>query len=298
MSDLHTASNYHVGRRALGALLLGLLLTALVVALDTFTRAIGLTGLQQNVLRLAIVGVILFGLWRALPRTSLPAQTQRITWAITAIVLLAWQAVVWWLALAAAFQPRPGVPALPLAIVLPLLVGLPILLRSRTVGAILDATPASWLVGLQVYRIFGAVFLVAWAAGDLPTIFAWPAGLGDTIVGLLALPAAVYVASGTRAGRLFGISWNLLGLLDLVDAVAIGALTAPGPLQRIVPDHVSTLALYPLVMIPAYAVPLSMLLHALSLRQLVRLGRRPASGRVERTPASTAPSYSTSAQLP
>lgn len=68
------------------------------------------------------------------------------------------------------------------------------------------------------------------------------------------------------------IGWNLLGVLDLVNAIVLGALTAPGPIQRIVPDHVSIVGTYPLVLIPAFGVPLSILLHAASLRQLRRPG--------------------------
>jgi hypothetical protein len=71
-----------------------------------------------------------------------------------------------------------------------------------------------------------------------------------------------------------GVTWNVLGILDLVNALVIGFVTTPGPLQLIVPDRPSTIAFYPLVLIPAFAVPLSILLHALSLRQLRRQARQ------------------------
>jgi hypothetical protein len=51
-------------------------------------------------------------------------------------------------------------------------------------------------------------------------------------------------------------------------------MIAPGPLQLIVPSIPNTAGgLYPNVMIPAFAVPSSILLHALSLRQLRRRGK-------------------------
>jgi hypothetical protein len=52
-------------------------------------------------------------------------------------------------------------------------------------------------------------------------------------------------------------------------------MTQPGQLQLLaveIPNSVPTT--YPLVMIPVFAVPLSLILHALSLRQLVRSARR------------------------
>jgi len=68
---------------------------------------------------------------------------------------------------------------------------------------------------LQVYRVLGAVFLVRWASGALPGAFALPAGGGDVLVGLLALPVAFYVHSRARGSRITGYAWNVLGILDL-----------------------------------------------------------------------------------
>jgi hypothetical protein len=62
-----------------------------------------------------------------------------------------------------------------------------------------------------------------------------------------------------------------LGLLDFAIAISIGILSAPGPLQLIIPEPPNReLGTFPSVMIPAFAVPSSILLHALSLRQLRR----------------------------
>jgi len=136
---------------------------------------------------------------------------------------------------------------------------------------VLDAMPASWLVGLQVYRILGGIFLVGWARGAIPGIFALPAGIGDVTTGLLALPVAYLLASRNRDGVRPAIAWNIFGLLDFAIAVGIGLATAPGPLQVIVPSIPNTgVGLYPTVLIPAFAVPSSILLHVLSLRQLRR----------------------------
>jgi hypothetical protein len=70
------------------------------------------------------------------------------------------------------------------------------------------------------------------------------------------------------------MAWNILGLVDFAIAIGIGILSAPGPLQVIIPDRPnSQLGTFPTVMIPAFAVPSSILLHVLSLRQLRRIGR-------------------------
>jgi hypothetical protein len=57
----------------------------------------------------------------------------------------------------------------------------------------------------------------------------------------------------------------VLGILDLVDAITLtNALANPGG----PPTGPDPVAAFPLVLIPAFGVPLSLLLHSLSLRQL------------------------------
>jgi hypothetical protein len=236
----------------------------------------------RGVVRWLMLGGILLGLWLGLRRTKLDDRARAITWFAVAVPLLAWYFVVLQYAQAGGFQNRfefrgALIPPIPLAIFLPLLIWLPVLLRSERIGAVLDVVSPAWLVGFQVYRVLGGVFLIRWAEGNLPGVFALPAGIGDVLVGALAIPVALYLQSGARGGRTAAIAWNLFGILDLLIAVSIGAMTQPGRLQMItvdVPNSVATT--YPLVMIPGWAVPLSLILHGVSLRQLLRRGRRTA----------------------
>jgi hypothetical protein len=232
---------------------------------------------------LACDGVILYGLWRGLTRADF-SPTQRVAaWLAVATVLTIWIGTIWTLAAKGIFRRDIGnVPVLPLAIFLPVLLGSLVLTRSKAVGSLLDATPASWLVGIQVYRILGGMFVVYWIHGTMPGAVALPAGIGDVATGLLALPAAVWVASGSPIGRRIGIRWNLLGLIDFAVAVTMGMLTSPGPAHLLARDHPNLqIATFPTVMVPAFVVPFSTLLHVLSLRQLKRVQRTAATAREE-----------------
>jgi hypothetical protein len=257
--------------------LLALGITAASIALNLLVPQLATT--EQSLVFVGVVAAVLVGLWRGLGRAEPNASARLILWFAVAIPWGAWLVLVWWLALLGAFGTGGRIPALPVAIVLPLGIGLPLLLRSRRIGAVLDSTPASWLIGLQIYRVFGSIFLVYWLLGALSGIFALPAGAGDTLVGLLALPVAAYVRATPRAARSWAVAWNVLGIVDLVDAVFLGVLSTPGPLQLIAAtaSGPSPILAYPLVMIPAFAVPSSILLHAVSLRQLRRLERRAAA---------------------
>ena len=193
-----------------------------------------------------------------------------------------WFAVAWSAAINGVFRAgATPFPLLPLAIFLPVIIGAALLLLSKRVGQVLDAMPATWLVALQLYRLFGSWAIAAGLRGVLAGLLAWPAGIGDVLTGLFALPAAIAVANGTAQGRRAAIIWNIFGLADFAVAITMGAITSPGRLQLIVPDvpSIGAAGAYPDVLTPAFVVPCGVLLHALSLRQLYRRGRVQAARR-------------------
>ena len=85
------------------------------------------------------------------------------------------------------------------------------------------------------------------------------------------MPTAVALRTGAAQGRRAAIAWNIFGLADFAVAITLGLIASPGPFQLIVPNAPSIGAgAYPNVLTPAFVVPSSILLHALSLRQLGR----------------------------
>jgi hypothetical protein len=218
-----------------------------------------------------------------LERTELSPGQRRATWLAIMIPYTLWVAVAWSAAINGLFRPGAlpiPVPLLPLTIFLPVIIAAPLLLRSKRMGQVLDAMPATWLVALQLSRVFGSVFLGAWLVGQAPGLFGLPAGIGDVLTGLFAIPAALAVATGTAQGWRAGISWNIFGLADYAVAITMGMVTAPGPLQLIVPSVPNLAAVtYPTVLIPAYTVSSGILLHLLSLRQLRRRSQTEAARR-------------------
>lgn len=229
--------------------------------------------------------VLLLGLWRALGRAGLARRSAIAVWLAVAIPLTLWLAGIWAAAVSGAFHVPPGgIPRIPIAVFVPLIIGLVAVTRSRRIAAAADAAPLSWLVGIQAYRVLGGVFLLQWLHGALPGVFAVPAGTGDVLVGLLALPVAAYAASGRRGSTAAVVAWNVLGIVDLVNALTLGFLSSPGPFQLLAHDHPNLLVgVYPTAMIPAFAVPMSLILHGVSLWQL---RRRSWTRAVERGAAS------------
>ena len=259
-------------RPAWGSLLWLISLTVLWIALIYWQPFIPASGVPTSAHQLMAHGFIAVGLWLGLESTDLTPSQRRTTWLAVMIPDTLWFAVAWSAAINGLFiTSASSFPWLPLAIFLPVIIGAPLLLLSKRVGQVLDAMPASWLVALQLYRVFGSWALAAWLHGALSGVFALPAGIGDVLTGLFAVPAAIAVATGTAQGRRAAVIWNIFGLADFAVAITMGMLTTPGRFQLIVPDLASVNAgVYPNVLTPAFVVPSSILLHALSLRQLIR----------------------------
>ncbi|MDQ3850883.1 MAG: hypothetical protein M3296_09770 [Actinomycetota bacterium] len=231
-------------------------LTVLVVA-----TAVGLTGLFLAGISYAA----------AHPRTASAAGA--LPALAAAAVVLGWSALVLILSAEEAFATDPDttVPVIAAGIVLPIVAGWRLHQGSWRVRALLDAIPLRWVIGLQLYRVLGALFLVAYLEGRMPAEFALPAGVGDVLVGIAAPVVAAAVARKARSWRSLGLAWNVVGIADLVVAVTLGVLTSPSVFQQLALDQPNELITrYPFVLVPTFAVPASILLHLYALSRLRR----------------------------
>jgi len=187
---------------------------------------------------------------RALPGSK----ARQWRWTIgSAVVAAVWLIGVFLLGAGNVFRNEVLTTRIPIAIGATLFVGY-LLLLSPTFRRIVDTVPQHWLIGIQTFRILGGLFLVRYFAGELPGLFALPAGIGDVATGLLAPFVAYAWYSGKPYARGVAIAWNLFGMADLVNAVALGALTGGG--GGIV---------FPIVLVPVYGVPRAFLIHSYSL---------------------------------
>jgi hypothetical protein len=129
-------------------------------------------------------------------------------------------------------------------------------------GALL-AVPLPVLVGVNAVRLGGVFFLLLYADGRLSAPFAPSAGVGDMIAGALAIPLAAMLTLGRHVRRAWLGLWNAFGALDLVVAVSLGMLSAPGTPFRVFTEGPGTLAMttMPWVFIPSMLVPIFLLVH-------------------------------------
>src|SRR5258708_25567122 len=150
------------------------------------------SALPALAVRLMVHGLMALGLWLGLARTDLTPGQRRTTWLAIMVPVTLWAALAWTAAINGVF--RTGVsplPLLPLAIFLPVIIGAPLLLSSKRVGQLLDAMPTTWLVALQLYRVFGSQWLAFLLAGLLPRLLALAGGPGRVPARLVALPSGL-----------------------------------------------------------------------------------------------------------
>ena len=207
-------------------------------------------------------------------RPNLPAFSS--TQLRVAVVLAVWLALVILLGAAGAFVGPPGTPPLPIGmgVAAPLLLFWAWMRLSQSFREFVLSLDLRLIAGMQAWRWAGLGFLFLYAHNVLPAVFALPAGLGDMAIGVTApwMILALVRHPGFATSTAF-IRWNLFGILDLVVAVSIGALSAlfaTGALGEISTAPMATLPL-PLLLIPAFLVPLFLTLRTAALPQSSRI---------------------------
>jgi len=171
-----------------------------------------------------------------------------------ALAIGAWLAVTGILA-------TTGVLHVPRPFVLPPLFAGGTLLLLRRRRAVLDAVPRGALIALQTFRL--PVELVLWrmcAAGVIPARMTFEGRNFDILVGLTAIPIALFAARRPR----LALAWHVASLGLLVNVVSIAVASAP---------HI--VGTFPFIWLPAFLVPVALLAHIGGIREVLR--RRRAS---------------------
>ena len=88
---------------------------------------------------------------------------------------------------------------------------------------------ARTLIGVQLFRVVGLLFVYGLQNGTLPAAFVLPASTGDTLIAITGPILAYWLGRGGIRTWAVALVWNGLGLADLANAVALGAITGSTP---------------------------------------------------------------------
>jgi hypothetical protein len=128
---------------------------------------------------------------------------------------------------------------------------------------------------LQSWRVLGFGFLILYSHDVLPGLFAWPAGLGDVAVGLLAPIMVLRLSRDSDFAASGGlIRFHLFGLLDFAVAMATAGLAA-GAIPGLITGGLTSAAMdvWPLNLFPSFFVPIFIILHLTVLFKVRHLRR-------------------------
>jgi hypothetical protein len=186
------------------------------------------------------------------------------------VLLIVWFGLILWLGATETFVAKTGQPPLRLlvAVLGPVVAFLIAFRASPSVRERVLNADLRVLTVAQAWRFGGFAFLSLYTYGVLPAYFAWPAGLGDMAIGFTAPWMLMGLARTPEfvASRRF-VTWNVLGILDLVVAVSFGAVVTllfPGLGGGVTTTPMTRL---PLVLIPGLFVPAFLILHVVALVQ-------------------------------
>lgn len=198
------------------------------------------------------------------------ASRQRTTRSLVFAGLAAWFALALYVVLGGHMaSPASGPP-----IRVTVAAGLPpilFLILYRTSHALRDyvlGLDIRLLVAMQGWRVLGGIFLVLYIFGMLPGAFALPAGLGDVAIGVTApwILLALVRRPDFVASRNF-VVWNLLGIFDLIVALATGGLMSGAVPGFSLEVTMAPMVVWPLAMVPGFLVPLFVILHLIVIFQ-------------------------------
>jgi len=175
-------------------------------------------------------------------------------WFVLVVILAATRALY--------YEHGLGTPGLGLAVALPIAVLCATVARVQSLRESFHRVPLWLLVGVHAVRLLGISFIILYAAGRLPAPFAPVAGWGDIFVGATG-PLVAWLAYRriTNAGAIVWI-WNVIGIADLIAAVALGVTSSPGPARLIFAEPSSAImTTLPWLLIPGFLVPLLFTVH-------------------------------------
>ncbi len=118
-----------------------------------------------------------------------------------------------------------------------------------------------WLTGLQIFRLIGFLFLMESARNLVGVEFANVAGIGDIVVGTVALTLFVQLVSNTNPSKSAFYLLIIFGVLDFVSAFTFGFLSSEIPFQVFAQGEIHAVNIFPLGAIPFFLVPIAMAYH-------------------------------------
>lgn len=140
-----------------------------------------------------------------------------------------------------------------------------------------DALPLPTLTYLNAVRVpVELVIYGLFVYRQMPELMTFEGRNVDMLAGLTAPVVAYFTFNQPRLSARMLLVWNGIALLLLINIVALAALSAPSPIQRLAFDQPNVAVLkFPLIWLPGFVVPVILLGHFVAIRRLSKTTSRP-----------------------
>lgn len=223
---------------------------------------------------LALLLFIFYSLNFALKKLEYPEGKRKKTLIAAALLVAAWLVFTSVIAIQGILRDYESTPPRLMLILIPAVLGIIYLSSSTRVNSYLSVIPSSWLVYIQSFRIIMELMLWLMLLNDLiPVQMSFETeGLNyDVLAGLSAPLIGFYALSAKKWPRISAVLWNIAGLLLVLNITIVSILSAPVPFRQFMNEPANTIITYfPFVWIPAFIVPFAILIHVLSLKQIIK----------------------------
>jgi hypothetical protein len=190
-----------------------------------------------------------------------------VSWLLPIFVLALWVALPALLARQGRLDTYAPLPTLGTALFVLLTAGTVALASSPWGRWCAQAIGPAALVGYQLFRLPLELLLHAlYEQGVIPVQMTYSGRNFDILTALLAVPVALLLRAG-RCPRWLLLAWNVLGLVLLVNILAVAILSTPAPFRAFANEPANLLpSTFPFVWLPTLLVQAALFGHLLVLR--------------------------------
>ena len=222
------------------------------------------------VIPLGLLGALLWGTHAAARHLHEDDAARRHAMLITVVVSAVWMTATWRSAESGVLRLWDSTPP-PFAVLVVGILGVTAVLACTAYGRRLALGLPLWqLIGIQGFRLPLELAMHAmYERGVMPEQMSYSGRNFDIVTGITALMVAWLVRSG-RVGRRVVLTWNVLGLLLLLNVVTVGILSTPR-FRLFGDDRVNVFITYPpFVWLPAVMVLAALAGHLIVFRAVLR----------------------------
>ena len=222
------------------------------------------------VIPLGLLVALLWGTHAASRRLNEDDSTRRRAMLITVVVAAVWMTVTWRAAESGILRLWSATPP-PFALLVVAILGVTAALACTGYGRRLALGLPLWvLIGIQGFRLPLELAMHAmYERGVMPQQMSYSGRNFDILTGITALIVAWLVFSD-RVGRRVVLTWNVLGLLLVINVVTVGILSTPR-FRLFGDDRLNVFITYPpFIWLPAVMVLAALAGHLIVFRALSR----------------------------